>query len=161
MKQKMSTQKTLTILGLISVTIFLTAMIVNAIMGPTPAQLAMQEEQARVSELLKADAEARANVATTITQKATIGVSYKNVKLINGKYRWFYLVRNTSDIPFNGTVTIDATNAAGKSIYGKTFTMSLVPNGSSIMYFDTHSKPASIAGDVYGITGFTATYKNN
>lgn len=89
-------------------------------------------------------------------QKLNVVVSHQVIKNVEGKYRYFFDVRNHDAKDFNGSVRIELYNDNQQSALGQeTFdTQSAMPtNRGTSVYFDIHTGPPSIAGE-YGITHY-------
>lgn len=95
-----------------------------------------------------------------VQEQREISVTSQNVKLIGGKYRYFFNIKNNDSKPFAGDVNIDLINAEGDSIYDKTFSSSqAVASGlGTSVYFDINTGPTSVHG-ANGIKTFSYTVK--
>jgi hypothetical protein len=85
-----------------------------------------------------------------------IVVSSQTVKAVNGKYRYFFDIRNNSEEPFAGGVSVTVVNAEGDSVYDETFSTNQPISaglGTSV-YFDINTGPTSVHG-VNGIKTYT------
>ena len=89
-----------------------------------------------------------------------IVVTSQIVKSIDGKYRYFFNIRNKDTKPFNGSVSINLVNAEGDSVYDRTFSTdtAIAPELGNSVYFDASTGPTSVHGS-YGIKTFTYTAK--
>ncbi|GLV55901.1 hypothetical protein KDH_27450 [Dictyobacter sp. S3.2.2.5] len=89
-------------------------------------------------------------------QKLNVVVSSQVIKNVEGKYRYFFDVRNHDAKDFNGSVRIELYNNKQQSALGQeTFdTQSAMPtNRGTSVYFDIHTGPPSVAGE-YGVTHY-------
>lgn len=96
--------------------------------------------------------------------KLNVTVTSLNVKLVDGKYRYYFDVRNHDTRPFNGSATIGLYNNKQQTSVGpeETFdtTKPMEPTLGSMVYFDINTGPPSVHGE-YGITHFKFTIKVN
>jgi hypothetical protein len=101
------------------------------------------------------------NQAQQVAQEQIeIVVSSQSVKKIDGKYRYFFNIRNNSKESFAGGVSVDLVNAEGDSVYDETFTSSqpLLPGGGTSVYIDANTGPTSVHGS-YGVQTYSYTAK--
>ncbi len=98
----------------------------------------------------------RPEVVQPIVQPMEIVVTNQTVKSVSGKYRYFFDIRNNSEVSFAGDVSVDLVNAEGDSVYDKTFSTNQPISaglGTSV-YFDINTGPTSVHG-VNGIQTYT------
>jgi hypothetical protein len=104
------------------------------------------------------------SVATTPTpplpstkpiDKVNIVVSSLMVKKIDGKYRYFFDIRNNDSKNFEGSVKVELINGDNRRIDSATYNTSraLEPNLGLMPYFDLHSGPTFVHGSS-GISTF-------
>ncbi len=101
-------------------------------------------------------------VDTVAYEPVDIVVTSQIVKPVDGKYRYFFDIRNQDTKSFTGNVNINLVNSLGQSIYDKDFT-AVEPISSGVgksVYFDTSTGPTSVHGE-NGIETFTYTVTNN
>jgi len=93
-----------------------------------------------------------------VQEQRDISVTSQNVKLVGGKYRYFFNIKNNDSKPFAGDVNIDLINAEGDSVYDKTFSSSqAIASGlGTSVYFDINTGPTSVHG-ANGINTFSYT----
>lgn len=91
-----------------------------------------------------------------------ITVLSQAVKEVDGKYRYFFVIKNEGTTAFSGEVNIDLINAKGESVYNNTFTTSqaMTPGGITSQYIDAHTGPTSVHGE-YGVQTFKYTVKSS
>jgi len=99
-------------------------------------------------------------VAQQPVEPVNIVVTSQAIKYIDGKYRYFFNIKNNDSKSFAGDVTIDIINAEGNSIYDKTFTASkpIASGLGSSVYFDVNTGPTSIHG-TNGILTYSSVVK--
>lgn len=110
-----------------------------------------------VNWLFFGDNEAKQQISQ---EQIEIAVSSQTVKLVSGKYRYFFDIRNNDSQPFSGDVNIAVINAEGDSVYGKTFS-SNQPIASGLgtsVYFDINTGLNSTHGS-YGVQSYSYTAK--
>jgi hypothetical protein len=93
-------------------------------------------------------------------QQIDISVASQAVKMVGGKYRYFFNIRNNDTNPFVGDVNIAIVNTENKSVYDRTFSASQ-PIASGIgnsVYFDANTGPTSVHG-AYGVQTYSYTAK--
>lgn len=97
-----------------------------------------------------------------VQEQMEISVTSQNVKLVGGKYRYFFNIKNNDTEPFAGDVKITVINAEGDSVYDDTFSTSqpLVSGGGTSVYFDANTGPTSVHG-ANGIKTYSYTVKAN
>jgi len=76
-----------------------------------------------------------------------ISVTSQNIKEVDGKYRYFFDIRNNDDRPFTGDINIDLISAEGKSIYAKDFQNASIDAGiGKSVYIDISTGPVQVHG---------------
>lgn len=96
-------------------------------------------------------------------KKFDIQVKSEIVKKVNGKYRYFFDIRNHDSESFEGSVTIDLFTSESKNpLAGETFntTKAIKPSLGTAVYTDAHTGPISVHG-ANGLTKFTYTVKKD
>lgn len=96
-------------------------------------------------------------------EKMKIEVTSQIVKKVDGKYRYFFDVRNNDVKDFQGSVTINLFNDKQKTALGReTFTTNrpIEPNLGNSVNFDINSGPINQHGE-YGITKYSYTVEVN
>lgn len=104
----------------------------------------------------------RPEVVKPAVQPMEVVVTSQTVKSVSGKYRYFFDIRNNSEVSFAGDVSVDLVNAEGDSVYDKTFSTNQPISaglGTSV-YIDINTGPTSVHG-VNGIQTFSYTAKVN
>lgn len=92
-----------------------------------------------------------------VQEQMDISVTSQNVKLIDGKYRYFFDIKNNDDKSFVGDINIDLISAEGKSIYDKNFKDASIGVGiGKSIYIDISTGPVQVHG-VNGISNFEFT----
>lgn len=94
------------------------------------------------------------------TQKEIV-VGSQIVKKVEGKYRYFFDIRNNDSTNFEGEVTISIYNGKQESSLGdETFTTQgpIEPGIGKSVYFDINTGPTSQVGE-YGIARYTYSVK--
>lgn len=92
-----------------------------------------------------------------------IEVESQIVKKVDGKYRYFFDVRNKDTKNFEGSVTIELVNGKGQKLGQDTFTTTkpIEPNLGTSQYLDINSGPVPIFDIETGITKFTYEVRVN
>lgn len=96
------------------------------------------------------------------SERFNIAVKSEIVKKVDGKYRYFFDIRNHDSKPFEGSITINLfTRESKNSLAGDTFNTNkaIEPNLGTAVYIDAHTGPANIHG-ANGLIKFTYTVKN-
>lgn len=96
-------------------------------------------------------------------EKLNVIVESQIVKKVDGKYRYFFDIRNKDTKNFEGSVTITVyNNLQESSLGGDTFKTSkpIEPNLGTSVYFDIFTGPASVHGE-NGITKFKYVVKKD
>lgn len=91
-----------------------------------------------------------------------ISVTNQIVKKVDGKYRYFFDIRNSDSKDFHGEVTINLFNNQGNRLGAETFKLDnpLQPGLGFSRYIEINTAPQAIH-DEYGITRFTYQAKVN
>jgi hypothetical protein len=87
-----------------------------------------------------------------------LSVELVNVKVVDGKYRYFCSIQNIGTTPFSGSVKIESINKKGELVGGEHFTTTtpIEPGLRRVVYFDQNTGPPDVHGD-YGIATFRIT----
>ena len=100
---------------------------------------------------------AKATATPTVqAEPFNIEVTSQIVKKVNGKYRYFFDVRNKDSKPFEGSVKISIYKANAKSaLAGDTFSTNrpIEPTLGNSVFTDANTGPVSEMGE-YGLTDF-------
>jgi hypothetical protein len=91
-----------------------------------------------------------AKAAEIAKEFAKVAVTNTIVKKVGGKYRYFFDIRNHSDLPFTGSVRITLLNKmAGVSNGGNTFdaTKPIQPGLGTFVFLDAYTGPESVHAD--------------
>lgn len=124
-------------------------------------QRAQQQRVADVERQRKATAQAQAS-GKSATKRGTpqlppvdIRVKSLNVKNVDGKFRYFFQIRNHGTEPFHGDVTISLKRTDGSTTWYETFsaTEPMQPDGATVVYTDANTGPTSDFGE-FKITAF-------
>lgn len=86
--------------------------------------------------------------AVTPASAQDIVVTSQIVKAVDGKYRYFFDIRNQDDVPFSGDVNIELDKPSGEHIYDKSFssTQPIQPGLGTSLYVEAHTGPVSVHG---------------
>lgn len=96
-------------------------------------------------------------------EKFNIVVTSQIVKKVDGKYRYFFDIRNHDSKPLEGSVTIELfKNQSKSSLAGDTFSTksAIEPNLGTSVYIDAHTGPTSVHG-ANGIIKFNYIVKKD
>lgn len=93
-----------------------------------------------------------------VASSANLKVELVNVKLVDGKYRYFCSIHNAGSTPFSGSLKVESVNRRGEAVGGERFTITtaIEPGLRRVVYLDQHTGPPEVHGD-YGITSFRIT----
>lgn len=85
-----------------------------------------------------------------------ITVTLLNTKVVDGKYRWFFDIRNKGETSFEGSVEIILKNKLGNVVTRETFETNkpIDPKLGTYVYIDTNTGPPEVHGE-YGISSFS------
>lgn len=88
------------------------------------------------------------NHAQSPVETFNIEVTNQIVKKVDGKYRYFFDIRNKDTKDFNGSVTIQLITAEGQKISSETFntTKPIVPGLGTSQYIEARTGPVAIHG---------------
>lgn len=90
-------------------------------------------------------------------EQMEISVTSQNIKQVDGKYRYFFNIKNNDDKSFVGDINIDLISAEGNSIYGKDFKDASIDAGiGKNIYIDANTGPVQVHG-ANGISSFEFT----
>lgn len=96
----------------------------------------------------------------TATESFNIAVTSQIIKKVDGKYRYFFDIRNNDTKDFNGSVTIQLVTAEGRKISKETFNTNkaISPGLGTSQYIDANTGPVSTHGES-GYAKFTYEVK--
>lgn len=101
-------------------------------------------------------------VVQATAEPMDVEVTSQIVKVVGGKYRYFFDIRNQDDKPFSGSVKIELVGTDGKIIYDDTFTTNqpIQPGVGTSQYVEASTGPVSVHGE-YGVASFKYTATSN
>ncbi|MSR57499.1 MAG: hypothetical protein EXS05_07485 [Planctomycetaceae bacterium] len=123
--------------------------------------LALQRiREQQVAENKRALAETEAEYARKWAEekrrtRIDVRVNSLNVKRVDGKFRYFFQIRNHGANPFKGEITISLKRTDGGTTWFETFSTEspMQPDGITVVYTDAHTGPTSEFGE-FKITTF-------
>lgn len=96
-------------------------------------------------------------VAEIVHEPMDILITSQTIKQVDGKYRYFFNIKNNDDEPFTGDINIDLISAEGKSIYDRDFQNASIGAGiGKNVYIDISTGPVRVHG-ANGIANFEFT----
>jgi hypothetical protein len=121
-------------------------------------QLAVQKEKERKAEEWadrKQRKEKRQSETTNVLPGLDIAVTSLSVKKVDGKFRYFFQIRNDDSEPFDGEITIYLKREDGGTTWFETFSADkpLKPNKATFGYTDANTGPTEEYGE-FKITNF-------
>lgn len=90
------------------------------------------------------------------TVQKDIVVSSQTVKQIEGKYRYFFDIRNEDETPFTGYIEMELLKSDGSNLATESFNAStpIQPGFGDSVYIDTFTGPLDTTGSANAITNF-------
>lgn len=136
-------------------TIFIVVLIVAAVWQ------SMNEQQAVVKPEQNTKQEDSAPVAETPVEPFNMEVSSQIVKKVDGKYRYFFDIRNKDTKSFDGKITINLLKSNGNKLGSTTIDESraIEPNLGIARYIDINTGPIPAFDAESAITKFTYEVK--
>lgn len=108
-----------------------------------------QDNQKQLTEVVEVKKEAATSTPVPTIQPFNIEVTSQIVKKVNGKYRYFFDIRNKDNRPFEGDVKISIYKSNPNSkLGGDTFSTNkpIEPNLGNSVYTDANTGPVSEMG---------------
>lgn len=88
-------------------------------------------------------------VVQATAEPVEVAVTSQIVKVVGGKHRYFFDIRNQDDQPFSGSVEIELLGTNGNVIYADTFTTNqpIQPGVGTSQFVEASTGPRSVHGD--------------